>query len=186
MTKRPNKNIIVYKSPTDRDHPYAIINLESLCGAIDNLSNVELRIYLLLAAHRHKTKCSLSEDSMSMWLNEDIDEIRIAIKGLADKSYIIQEGNGDYSFWDNGFDEFKKDLWNRIHQCMLDNAEQGYNFAVFDAYTDQEAVIILNDIIPKLHSRGAYCEINKGCQEAVLRLNIFYPSHPKTKMANLG
>lgn len=105
MSSSANQTIvIVSKNPTDKAHPYTIINLEALDLAIATLKGCELALWLYIAKNQNKYKFALSRADFCKKTAFSESSYHRAVAGLKEKGYLVKKNpeSSTFIFYEGG------------------------------------------------------------------------------------
>ncbi len=87
----PNQRIIkISKSPTDKDHKYALINLEAMAEAGANLNTLGgFKLYIYLVKNQNSYEFALSSSDFREWSGLGYRAYSTAFDELLKKGYLV-------------------------------------------------------------------------------------------------
>lgn len=104
----PNQRLMsIHKTITNKENPYACINLEALEEAVYNLSNkgVALKLYVYLAKNQNEHSFCFSSSHFMSYANCSLNAFNHAFEELESKGYLVKvktlnNNNAVYKFYD--------------------------------------------------------------------------------------
>lgn len=99
MAKYANQRTVIIgeKAEGNASHPYAKINEEALRKAMNNLSGLDLKIWLYFEKNISGYKVDLSQVALESW-GIGKDGYYRNMKKLIEKGYLVEKGNNQYEF----------------------------------------------------------------------------------------
>lgn len=106
------KVITIHKEPTNKENPYATINLEALSEAVHNLQSEKgIKLYLYLAKNQNGYTTALSNSDFGEWANCGRTAYNTAVAELIEKRYLIKKDGTEtiYTFFDKAREKENKE-----------------------------------------------------------------------------
>ena len=97
----PNQKVAeVHKEPVDKDHVYGMFNKEALMASLRNLLPNELKVFIYLASNQSGFVTALSTEYIAEVIGANKDGVRVAIRGLIEKGYLVKNHGNYYDFYE--------------------------------------------------------------------------------------
>lgn len=103
------KMVQIHKTKSDKNNLYAIVNIEALMKALNELSKNEMKIYLSMLANANGYAFAYSPEDISQKTGANKRDLQRCFNTLTDKNYFIQSKNNKklYHFFENPDDYLK-------------------------------------------------------------------------------
>ena len=95
----PNQKVAeIHKEPTDKVHVYGVFNKDALMASLRELLPNELKVFIYLASNQDGFVTALSTEHIAEVTGANKDGVRVAIRGLIEKGYLVKNYGNYYDF----------------------------------------------------------------------------------------
>ena len=97
------KQVIVLKAKTDKDHKYTVINMQAIDRAAAQLNHTSFMLWLYIAKNQNKYKFALSRVAFCRWCGVTKPTYLKAVQNLQELGYLVpkKQHSNVYYFYED-------------------------------------------------------------------------------------
>lgn len=121
----PNQKIVqVHKAPANKDHLYGVLNKQAAMAAFRNLSHNELKTFMYLSLNQPEYEMALSTADIAAQVGTTVDGVRVAVRGLIKKGYLVNDHGNYYDFYEIPQGVIEKDAVKDVEESSAQIVEK--------------------------------------------------------------